>query len=104
MGLFHKFGSTVTTMYVILLKIDDICHALIRKFKPLKNDFQRSCHSANGFISKFKVPKTDLGKYENNPIWDFFINAFSTMCTLSAQKQVQGRSPWHVPCGGPAAK
>ena len=34
-----------------------------------------------------------------NPIWDFFINAFSTMCAVSAQKQVQGRSPWHVPCG-----
>ena len=40
---------------------------------------------------------------KKNPIWDFFSNAFSTMCALSAQKQVQGRSPWHVPCGEPSA-
>ena len=31
-------------------------------------------------------------------------NPFATMCALSAQKRVQGRSPWRVPRGEPGAK
>ena len=32
------------------------------------------------------------------------MNPFPTMCTLSAQKQIQERSPWHVPCEEPGAE
>ena len=31
-------------------------------------------------------------------------NPFATMCALSAQKRVQGRSPWRVPRGEPGAE
>merc|ERR1711928_44664 len=62
-----------------------------------------------------KMPKIGQ-KCENGPILmtktlrmakiripSLLFNPFTTMCALSAQKRVQGRSSWHVPCGAAGA-
>ena len=63
-----------------------------------------------------KMPKIGQ-KCENGPILmtktlkmakiripSLLFNPFTTMCALSAQKRVQGRSPWRVPRGEPGGK
>ena len=74
MGLFHKLGSMVTTIYVILLNIDDICHALIWQFLTLKKQLYKELSLCEWIHFIIQSLDNKFRAYEKNRTWDFFIS------------------------------